>query len=559
MRFDDERWSYAILGLIVVLAAYVRLDDLGGAAIAFDEPQHIFGALSYLETGRPVLPSGVVYDRSMFYTWSVAQSIRVFGNHLFAARLPGAMFGVLTVLLTYAFGRLLFNNAVGLVAGFALALLPFEVVWSRTVRMYSAYQFFFLLTLYAIYQGLEVRGDEIRITTLIRRFVAKVPMLGEWELKWEWLIAGALSLWVAVGLHTLGLVIGVSLISYAGILAVGVLVLQGPKDFLRSRYLWLVLVGGVSAFVYLSVPGKLDSILATIAFSPRWLGDTQNAPRYYFDFLTSRGVLPLGVFFIIGSVSIVSRPTRAGLFALVMAVVPLVFHSLAVAAQRPRYIYDIFPMVVLIAALPVTEMFTLQASGLQRWVSARFHASGLQHFFARVGLGAVFLVAFALIWPSFRAGFGVSGADAQNYGGLSRTDWTAACQFLGDQRGNDDVVVATIPLAAEYSGCGRIDFTLDNGEIDQFRPGQDGGLPLHPFSAGPAITNTVELESVLSAGARTWFVVDEGRFNNPNNVPGTVRSLVTEGAHHRWTADDERVSVFEWTGNLPMGADEPPG
>jgi hypothetical protein len=332
--------------------------------------------------------------------------------------------------------------------------------------------------------------------------------------------------------------------AYAGLMTAGDLATLGGRGLRRSRYLWLLGSGFLFSFVYLVALGRLEGVAGAIGFNPPWMGSAGSTPQYYFDFLTSRGLLPIGVLFIIGSLQILSRPTSKGLYVLVLAATPLLFHSLAVEAQRPRYIYDIFPLVVLISAVGVTNLFLSETAHLGEWLEDKVKAPGRRWVLTQVGLGVVFLLSLGLIWPSFRAGLSPSSLSAQNYGGLRHTDWTAACEFLREQRTGGDLVVATIPLAAEYSGCGEIDFTLDNGEIDQFERDREGGLSRHPFSAGPALTSQEEFESVVGSLRRVWLAMDEGRFNNPNNVPEEIRQSILEHAALRWT--DRDVSVFEW-------------
>jgi len=60
----------------------------------------------------------------------------------------------LSVIIVFFIGQG-FGNSVGLIAALLMAFMPFEVGWSRARRMYSMYQFFFLLTLFSFYKGFE--------------------------------------------------------------------------------------------------------------------------------------------------------------------------------------------------------------------------------------------------------------------------------------------------------------------------------------------------------------------------------------------------------------------
>src|SRR5581483_11163331 len=136
-----------ILLIIVLSGFYVRIDGLANLGLGSDEPIHIYPAKSILETGEPLLPSGIKYSRALPFTYSVALSFKLFGINEISARLPSVIFGTLSIILIFFIGKEFFGTMVGLVSALLLAFIPFEIAWSRTCRMYSMYQFFFLLGL----------------------------------------------------------------------------------------------------------------------------------------------------------------------------------------------------------------------------------------------------------------------------------------------------------------------------------------------------------------------------------------------------------------------------
>jgi 4-amino-4-deoxy-L-arabinose transferase-like glycosyltransferase len=80
-----------------------------------------------LESGDFVLPrfNGELRgDKPALLYWLQAEAYSVFGVGEFAARLPSALAAMVTVLLTYALGRRLFDAATGLIAGIVLASAP---------------------------------------------------------------------------------------------------------------------------------------------------------------------------------------------------------------------------------------------------------------------------------------------------------------------------------------------------------------------------------------------------------------------------------------------------
>ncbi len=123
------------LALITGFAAVVRLVRLGAESFWIDEvsqartasliPSHGWRAIASRDNVSPL--SHVI----------LAAVQRVFGRSEIAARVPGALAGVLLVLVAYALGRRLFNVRAGLIAAALVAVSPYAVWYSRDARMYS--------------------------------------------------------------------------------------------------------------------------------------------------------------------------------------------------------------------------------------------------------------------------------------------------------------------------------------------------------------------------------------------------------------------------------------
>ncbi|HSE84070.1 MAG TPA: glycosyltransferase family 39 protein [Thermodesulfobacteriota bacterium] len=118
----------AILLILAFVGFYIRTIELGRANLSYVEPLHMYAAKSILETGKPILPSGLDYSRSQLYTNLVALSFRLFGLNEFAARLPSAIFGTLSIVLVFFIGKNFFGAASGLIAAFMMTCIPLEVV-----------------------------------------------------------------------------------------------------------------------------------------------------------------------------------------------------------------------------------------------------------------------------------------------------------------------------------------------------------------------------------------------------------------------------------------------
>ncbi|KKT76332.1 MAG: hypothetical protein UW69_C0001G0028 [Microgenomates group bacterium GW2011_GWA2_44_7] len=149
--------SRIFLGTIIVLALILRLGALDRYPAGFnaDEANQGYSAYSLLQTGKdewgetlPLSPRTFGDYKAPLYTYLTVPSIALFGLNVFATRLPAAILGTLTVLITYLLVISLFDhtamsmpklkekvwlngNVIGLVAALLLAISPWHVQLSR--------------------------------------------------------------------------------------------------------------------------------------------------------------------------------------------------------------------------------------------------------------------------------------------------------------------------------------------------------------------------------------------------------------------------------------------
>jgi 4-amino-4-deoxy-L-arabinose transferase-like glycosyltransferase len=124
-HLNHRAGHYALLG---VVAAWLFFVNLGGATLwDVDEGRNTVAALEMLESGKWVVPTFnnvLRVDKPALLYWLQATAYHLFGINEFAARLPSALAGLVTVLLTYELGRRMFNAVTGLLGGLILASTP---------------------------------------------------------------------------------------------------------------------------------------------------------------------------------------------------------------------------------------------------------------------------------------------------------------------------------------------------------------------------------------------------------------------------------------------------
>ncbi|MFQ6088156.1 MAG: glycosyltransferase family 39 protein, partial [Candidatus Methanofastidiosia archaeon] len=156
-----------LIATLISARLYLSLKNLGYLSFWTDEYSHVFAALGILEVGKPQLPNGKLYWRAILNTLFVSLSFKLFGISEFSARFSSAIFGALSILVCYLFGRELKNPLFGLIASAILTFDLWSIEWARLARMYAQFQFFYLLTLYLFYLFLKKGGKKWFSLTLI--------------------------------------------------------------------------------------------------------------------------------------------------------------------------------------------------------------------------------------------------------------------------------------------------------------------------------------------------------------------------------------------------------
>jgi len=148
-----KNWAIIILTILVVWGAYLRLYHLGNQSLWMDESYSAIAIDQIAETGLPQLESGHYYWRGITHSYPTALFQLIFGKNEAILRLPAALFGIGTILLTYLAGLTFFKRkSIALIAAALVTFGIFDIGWSRQIRMYTELQFLFLLSVTAFYK-----------------------------------------------------------------------------------------------------------------------------------------------------------------------------------------------------------------------------------------------------------------------------------------------------------------------------------------------------------------------------------------------------------------------
>ena len=150
-----------ILGLLLV-ALLLRVFNLGSVFPAVDEYYHLIAARQLVQGGA----LGTVYERGLWLvTIPISAAFRIFGFHLWAARLTGVLFNSLAIVPLYLLTRRI-NRPIAVLSGMIYAVSPWIITFARVAREYAFYPFYFYWIIYvmvllvaAIPMGFVARRD----------------------------------------------------------------------------------------------------------------------------------------------------------------------------------------------------------------------------------------------------------------------------------------------------------------------------------------------------------------------------------------------------------------
>lgn len=153
-RPHAKRLDLGLLLVILLIAGFLRVQNLGALGFWIDEDLTWLASDSILKHGYPLMPSGEVYTRALLYSYLIAGTRWLFGDAEAVLRAPSVIFTLLTVIVAYGFGRTIGGRWTGLVAALVLAVSPWEWHYAQMARMYGLFSLFFLLSIWCIYHGL---------------------------------------------------------------------------------------------------------------------------------------------------------------------------------------------------------------------------------------------------------------------------------------------------------------------------------------------------------------------------------------------------------------------
>lgn len=151
-----------IMILLLTLALWLRIRNLGALGLNGDEDYVFMAVQGVLDTGQPILPSGMWYPRHLLLTYISAGSAAIFGISEFSIRLPNVLASGFVLVLLYLLTKELIGVRVAVITSALFAVSAWDIEVARHGRMYELFVLFYLGSVFCFYRGF-VNGERIYV------------------------------------------------------------------------------------------------------------------------------------------------------------------------------------------------------------------------------------------------------------------------------------------------------------------------------------------------------------------------------------------------------------
>jgi 4-amino-4-deoxy-L-arabinose transferase-like glycosyltransferase len=492
----QKKYAYILLA-ITFIGFFLRIYELGVQSFWLDEAISANAARAIIQQGSPVFPSGIVYGRAILNTYLIATSFMALGINEFAARIPGVLFGTAMIPLSCLVGYKISGKRTGIIAAFFIAFSLWEITWSRQARMYQQLQFFYILSLLALY--------EFNRKVNVQNFLC---------------MSGAIL--GAVLSHAFGYV----LIPIAFAYSIYIHLIKYKQTLIESFSIFriMVLISAlfavfISLFFFTNINGIIHSVINTnVNYTDTYIQFLQNWTALFLY------LAPLG------AIIALKRNKEITLLLIVSYLIPFYIISYHVQLVGYRYLYFIFPILPLLTATLIDHILF----PVERLIPTAVKDKKKQF----LNLLVVLLILFASL-PYLQL------TPTSHYDLEPRTpsgDFKGAyLDIKGDDLHPDDAVIAGFtPLAQFY--LGRCDywlmFNVDGRGPQTFMTDDN----MDQYANATPIKNVEELQNVLESHKRGWIVIHDMAWVGQTSEMKEFLSTSEDFQLTRY----KQVRMFEW-------------
>lgn len=535
-------WLVAILLIALVL----RLAYAGYSHPFFDEYVTILAVRMILQSGLPMLPSGLFYEHGLLFSYldvpwvGLARWVENYSdNALFlSARLPSMLIGVVTVWLVYWVGRHWFSARVGLIAATLLALAPQAVVWDGRARMYSLAQLLAVGLAVLVYQGSCGTGNRrLRWLALVVLMALLLTHFGALILVPPLVLGAVLVGWLTrppdVRPWFLQLGVLAEVFALGAVLVLAVLVKRVGQPL------------GATPLGDMEAADLTRELFNTVTYQAGLVLDLGSAVKFLAREFGVPHHLWLSVVAVWGGVAMFvlwlyrhkrdawrSKVSCRVLYLWVISAIPIVemITLLEPWRRNPRYLIMILPWFYLVAAMGWEMALRLLTERHERGAGYR-----MLHMGGWVTVAALMLLQARGIWLDLWVAFCTPEPAYEQAFAYVRDAW----------QDGDALITMNTPGAALLAGY--VDYFAAQEDAEQFllrsgveAPHRSQGQ-VDRWMGAPWLGTAGELMRVLNEHPRAWFVTDTIRL--PVYYRGDWLAVLNTQMKRVWSGDEALVYV----------------
>jgi hypothetical protein len=509
----------------------VNLDD---GLTVHDELHHILAGRGLLETGEPRIADGL-YQRTYLFTWLVAQSLRLLGDNLFAARLPAVIPMALLVAAMFVWLRATAGEAAAWTASVLFAVSPFAVGYAQFVRFYALQSLAFFLAAIALAALLQGPGGALRRALLAT--------------------GGLAALWLAVELQDTTLLGVVALGAWA--VAAVALPWLGDPAVPPGRRIAGLLGGALALLVALLLlwqSGALGELWERYRWTPVFNEGSVDRFWYYHGWLVLYYPSLWPATGVLGLLAVVAAP-RAGLMALIVFTVSFLLNSFA-GPKSLRYLAYALPFLFILWGIGLAALWPTVRAWLSDLALRLAPAAGIGAGWGRrlgtalVAAAGLFLVLANPAWlrsASLLADVAIPPEEPY-------LRWRLAEPALRPWLDRAAVVVTTSELETLYH-LGRYDLLLSRSRLSEMPEEQQHEFGIDPRTGRPVISRPETVAMVIDCTATGLVISVAHHWTRTFQADEATKALIERQAQPLALPPASRI--LAWTWQQPAGWQRP--
>lgn len=526
------------LFLFSVVIFILLIRSLDALSLWMDEGFYYLATQKILDLGYPLFPSGHIYYKAIFYAYASALFTRIFGFTVFNLRLISVLCTLALIPVIYLMGKKLFNRIVGLGAAVVFSLCVWVAEYGRVDLYFAPLQLVSFGGLYLFYRGFFEEKHKYKVLATATFIIAPlIHQLG-------------MSVWFCY--PAFFLIKGIKrffrrdvLLSFT-LTSVFYLLVQ-----LHEYFFWEV--GYVYAKTDQSIQGMIQYFFSSFSI------------KYFYEFYGSFPQMSIvifaGSFLLLGTwfrERSTERPqafsfSRNWLFLYLSLVFPIFFLGFFRTHVQPRYLYQLYPLFVILYAVSLYKMAQILI-GLLTMPYARKRTAGFS-----AAAGVLFVILLFLTAEGVGVGK-VKRIVNRKYGDPIHTDIISRSgrHQHYDHRGpgeyvrhflqEDDLVVA-IHVVFQHIYAGRVDYWLWSGGPGTWDAWEETSEGWKDFYIGARwINNLEDLRQVLekNSNKRVWIIASPSILRRDHIKENIAQFIKSDPEKLVFRGKDGMSEVYLW-------------